>query len=101
MAINVHYKQPGEKYPLGVDLTAKLPGGATIASAVVTATDESGADATSTVVDGSATVSGAIVTQMIKAGIHGQRYDLKLVASLTGGGSQNIEHDIALFVREE
>lgn len=101
MAISTHYKQPGELYPLGVDLAAKIPGGATISSAVVTATGEDGSNQTSTVVDGSASVNGTVVTQRIKAGTAGQRYDLKLVATLAGGGGQNIEHDIALFVRED
>lgn len=101
MAINVHYKQPGELYPLSLDLSAKLPGGATIATAVVTARGEDGSDQTSTVIDGAASTTTTTITQKIKAGVNGQRYDLKVVASLAGGGGQNIEHDIALFVREE
>ena len=101
MSISTHYKQPGEKYPLAVDFTAKLPSGASIASAVVTAVGEDGSDQTSTVVDGAATVSSPTVTQIIKAGVNGQRYDLKVVATLSAGGGQNIEHDVAMFVRED
>ena len=100
MAISTHYKQPGEQYPCAVDFTDKLPIGTSIASALVTAKDEVGADASTTVLQGAATVSGTIVTQTIKAGLNGQRYDLKFVATLAAAAG-NIEHDVALFVRED
>jgi hypothetical protein len=100
MAISTHYKQPAERYAISMDFTDKLPDGQTILSATCTALDEAGADASSTVLDGACGIAGSALTQIIKAGTAGQRYDLTFRATLTPG-SYILEEDVALFVREE
>lgn len=99
MSIHTHYKQPDEKYPLAVDFTGRLPTGTTILSGTCTATDEAGADASATVLDGACTVNGASLQQTMKAGLNGQRYDVRFKATLTPGALV-LEEDLALFVRE-
>ena len=100
MAIISYYKQPGERYPIGVDFVDRLPVGTSIVSATVTVFDEAGVNAAATILDGAATVSGSVVVQTIKAGVNGQRYDMKFIAALAASAG-TVESDITLFVREE
>ncbi len=59
------------------DFTSQLPIGVTISSKVATATVYSGVDASpSSLISGSATSSGAIVSQKVTGGVLGVLYEL-------------------------
>lgn len=63
-----------------------VPTGVTISSAVTTATVYSGTDASpSSLINGSATISGATVSQSITAGSVGVIYYIKCTATLSDG----------------
>lgn len=74
----------GETRAYGFTFT--LPVGVTISSASVAATVYSGTDASpSSIISGSASASGAIVTQNVTAGTAGVIYDLVCTAILSDG----------------
>jgi len=79
-------KNTGETTPLVFDFLSKLPIGDTIASAVCTCTVWSGVDASpSSVLSGSATISGSKVTQTITGGVAGVTYKITCAATTTAG----------------
>lgn len=96
-------KTDTEELPLAWDLTAlmaDLPTGQTINSATVTATVKSGTDPSpSSIISGSAAVSGATVTQRVIGGVAGVLYTLRL-AAVTAPDGYKIEEDAILYVRD-
>ena len=64
------------------DFAPEMAVSTTISSRAVTATDSTGADATSTIVDTSG-ISGKLVTSLLKAGTDGQTYTIKYSATIS------------------
>lgn len=91
-------KQPSEKYTIAIDYTDRLPVGRSLSSAAVSAIRiDTGADATSTVIDTpTATISGFQVQFTIKAGTSGIDYKLTVVATLDNG--HILEDDLTMKV---
>lgn len=76
MADEVIYKRSGEKYHYEYDFTPKLTGDTSITSgSTVTATDEEGTDASSTVVANKAQ-SGMVLSADLIAGTDGKDYSV-------------------------
>ena len=90
-------KQPSEEFTIAVDFSGDLDTGETLDSAVVTATDSTGADVTSTIVASDA-VSGNAWAVRVRAGTAGQDYKITVVA--TTSDSQVYEHEVTMRVRE-
>ena len=68
------------------DFTSRLSVGETITTQTVTASVYSGVDASpSSIVSGSATQSGAVVTQLITGGVGGVVYELKCAITTSLG----------------
>lgn len=82
-------KPVGSTYNQSFDYTSQLAVGETISTQVVTATVWQGTDATpSTIISGSASASGAIVTQSITGGTLGVIY--KLLCTITTSTGQTL-----------
>lgn len=72
------------------DFTSRLAAGETISTAVTTATVYSGTDASpSSIISGSATISGQKVTQLVTAGTLGVTY--LLLCSITTSAGQALQ----------
>ena len=81
-------KRIDEDFNLAFDFTNRLGTGETISSAPWTATVHKGTDASpQNIVNGSATIAGAIVTQKIIDGLDGVTYCL-ICAATTSAGQQ-------------
>ena len=79
-------KQSGSTEPYTFDFTSKLASGETISTQIVAAAVYSGTDASpSSIISGSATASGAIVTQKLTAGTIGVIY--RLTCTITTSSS--------------
>ena len=90
-------KLSGETAIHTFDFTSRLTSAETISTASVTASVYSGTDATpSSVVSGSATISGKTVTQPLTAGTEGGTY--LLVCQITTSLSQTLELSAFLTV---
>lgn len=93
MALEQAYFNPklqGESPKLEFDFSSRLNTGATISTQVVTASVYSGTDASpSSVISGSATASGAIVTQKVTGGVVGVVY--QLLCTITTSDSQTLQ----------
>lgn len=78
MSAGSFYKDPSERYPVGVTMHGKLPAGRTVTRATVSASDlADDSDATTAVLARtSATVIGAVVQVGVKAGTLAHRYKL-------------------------
>ena len=82
-------KTTGETVNSTFDFTSRLALAETLSTASVTATTYSGTDASpSAIVSGSASISGAVVTQAITAGTEGVTYLLQ--CSVTTSASQTL-----------
>jgi len=80
----------GETKTYTFDFTSALAVGETISTKTVTATVYSGTDASpSSVVSGSATSSGAVVSQLITGGTLGVLYEL--LCTITTSASQTLQ----------
>lgn len=92
-------KQPGEIFPIGVDFTADIETGDTIASATVTAKNMD-TGASSSVLAGLAGVAAAtdIVTQTITGGADGDWHRVQFKATTAAG--RTYEHEIDVKVIE-
>lgn len=79
-------KLQGATIALPFDFTSQLPSGTTISSSSVAAAVYSGVDASpSSIISGSSSASGAVVTQNITAGVAGVIYFLTCTAITSGG----------------
>ena len=94
-------KQSAEEYPILMPYKNKLPSGATIDSATVSAILKSdGSDATSTVLtETSATVSGTDVVFGVQAGADGSRYKITVTVLLDTTPGILID-EIDMFVKD-
>ena len=82
-------KLSGETKTITFDFSSLLASGETISTQVVAATVYSGTDASpSSIVSGSATSSGAVVSQVITAGTVGVIYEL--TCTITTSASQTL-----------
>jgi len=91
-------KQPSEEFTIAIDFTGRMATGETVASAVVTAADSAGTDATATVIE-SSSVSTPSVLVRVKAGTDGANYKITIVA--TTATAEVYEADVTMRVREE
>jgi len=83
-------KLPGETGIVTFDFTSKLAAGETISTKVVAATVYSGVDASpSAIISGTASASGALVTQTVTAGTAGVIYEL--LCTITTSLSQTLQ----------
>lgn len=95
--MNSFSKQPAETYVIAVDMSGKLPVGATIASGMVAAFDPSLADVSATVLSGTvATIVGDEAQIGVKAGTHGVLYKIRFRLTLTSGDI--LEEDVVMTV---
>ena len=93
-------KRPNESYTRDINFTGRLPTGRTLDSVAISATDSSGADATSTVVAGpSGNISGSRIFYRVQAGSIGETYRLLFAVTLDNG--EAIEELIDMKVVEE
>lgn len=82
-------KLVGETITLTFDFTSRLASGETISTKSVAATVYSGTDASpSSIISGSATSSGAVVSQVVTAGTAGVLYSL--LCTITTSASQTL-----------
>ena len=91
-------KQPSERYTIAFDYTDRLPPNRSVASAAISAkVIETGADATSTVIDTpTATIVGNQVQFTIKAGTSTVNY--KITAAITLDNGHTLEDDLTMTV---
>lgn len=94
-------KQPAEMYPIGIDFTGKLPSGATLASATVSALSMSdGSNQTGTVLQSStATIVGTQALIRVLGGTHGIQYQITFRATLSTGDV--LEEEVYMYVEEQ
>ena len=90
-------KHAAEKLNTFFDFADELTDGATISSKTVTATDSSGASATSTIVSSSA-ISGTQVTAVLHQGTSGQTYTVTFQATASDG--EVLEKQLILRVND-
>lgn len=91
-------KQPSEEFTIAIDFTGRMATGETLDSAVVTAADSAGTDATAAVIE-SSSVSSPHVLVRIKGGQDGQDYRVTVVA--TTATTEVYEADVTMRVRDE
>ncbi len=95
--ISLPAKYQGETKNVPFDFTSDLAVGETITSQVVTASVYSGTDAgPSALIQGSASVSGAVVTQAITGGVVGVMYTL--LCTITTSAVQTLQKSASLTV---
>jgi len=102
MIVGTIVKQLAERFPVAIDFTRRIQTGETLASATVTAVlKASGADATTTVLEGAAGFAAGLVTRMLKvtAGNDGVDYVLAF-QGVTAPGGHILEDELLLQVRE-
>ena len=86
MSIVVSSKLTGDTVPVTFDYLSRLQTGDTISSAAFGASVFSGVDASpSSIISGSATISGSKVTQKITGGVAGTIYKINGVAITAAG----------------
>lgn len=84
--VDLPAKLVGESANYQFDFSSRLAVGETLSTAVVTASTYSGTDASpSSLVSGSASISGAVVTQKIVAGTLGVLYELLCTVTTSAG----------------
>lgn len=77
-------KQPNEKIKITIDFTNNVPSGGSVSTAVVTSRNAStGADTTSTIISGSATVVSPNVTQLVHQGTSGDTHIVTFKATMS------------------
>jgi hypothetical protein len=91
-------KQPYEKISSSIDFKSWLGSGNNISSSTVTATDDAGADVTSTVID-SSIFSGTKVYYTVKAGVDASAYAIS--AKIVADDGQKFKADVEMMVQEE
>jgi len=80
------------------DFTSRLGTTETITSATVTATVYTGVDSSpSSIISGSASISGGIVTQLITAGVAGVIYEVKCAAVTSAGQTAQLSAYLAVI----
>lgn len=94
-------KQPAEILPVTIDFTTRLPSGATISSAVLTALDlTNNGDVSGTIwVSTTGTVSGSKVTGKARNGTTERTYKLTFILTLSDGSV--LEEDLEMNVLAE
>lgn len=94
-------KQSGEAYPVSMPFKHKLPDGASINNATVSAIDKAdGSDVTATILaDTACTVSGTDVIFGVQAGTNGHRYKITVIVILTTTPG-TLEEDIDMLVKD-
>lgn len=98
--VGVTLKQPDETFPIAVDFAAVLDTAETISSATVTARVRSDdTDVTATLLTGSPSISGSVVTQQIDAsGTSGVKYIIQY--HITTSNANEYEDEVVLAVKE-
>jgi len=91
-------KQPWESRILEINCTDTLPTSVTISSVECKVFDDAGTDVSSTMIEGTPSISGVYVYVQIKAGTDGERYNLRVRLTLSNG--EKPEDDITIYVRE-
>jgi len=92
-------KSPAEKVRVHVDYASQLEAGETVLTASSTGVKLSDQTSSTTdIVDGSASVSGAIVTQSFKAGLHLEHHMGRILAVTSLG--QELQADVRIVVSE-
>lgn len=87
-------KTPDETELFGFEFKRLLPEGETIVSAECTISVLEGTDASaSSMISGTASVSGSRVSQMITGGVAGVRYCLKCAATFSDGQEPELHDD--------
>lgn len=97
-------KQPGEQYPIRINYFGKLPAGARILAATVSAEDVAspGVDASNAVLQSTTgTVDGPAVKVGVKGGEAGHSYKITVVAQLSTGEGDNLEDECVMVVEDE
>ena len=91
-------KQPWAVANIPINCTNRLPTGVTVSSATAAMFDSDGNDVSSTMIEGSPTVSSPYVYVQIKAGTDGENYSLRVRVTLTNG--EKDEDELIIYVRE-
>ncbi len=92
-------KQPWENRIIEIDCSSTVPSGATISAAEAKVYDGAGTDVSSTMIQGTPSVSGTTVYVQVKAGTNAADYNLRIRLTLSNG--EYAEDDITVFVREK
>lgn len=96
-SVELPVKRQGETKTYTFDFTSSMASSETISTQVVTATVYSGTDASpSSIISGSATASGKIVSQKLTAGVEGVLY--LIVCTITTNLGQTLIRDGVLAV---
>jgi hypothetical protein len=96
-SINIFTKQPDEIIPISVDYVLLLNDTETISSLSVSAVDESGESATSTIIYNSV-IDGDVCKAVCKSGTDGSRYKITFKATTSEGNIY--EEDVFMKVYE-
>lgn len=91
-------KLQSESVNYSFDFTSRLNVGETITASSVTATVYTGVDASpASIISGSSTISGSIVTQLIIAGVAGVIYELLCTAVTSAGQTLKLSAYLAVI----
>lgn len=95
--MNQFIKQPAETYIISVDMTGKLPTGATITSGAVAAFDPALIDVSATILQSTvATIVGDEARVRVLNGTHGTLYRIRFRLTLSDGDL--LEEDVEMSV---
>jgi len=100
MIIGAVEKQPSENFIIGIDFKDRLGVGETLATPTVTSKNAAtGADSSSVILSGAATISGTQVLQRVIAGTSEDRHIVQFKVT-TSASPNAIEDELTLSVRE-
>jgi len=93
-------KQPYEEFQFPNEWAGKLPTGASLSTAALSAVDEDGNDASTLVLQSTTgTISGTQVIIGVKAGAAGKKY--KITDRVVLSNADKLEDDIWMYVEEK
>ena len=102
MIVGAVPKEPSEQFTISVDFSAELAVGETVISAVVTSRNAAtGADSSSTILNGSATITTPKVLQSVRAGADGERHIVTILATTSASPANKWEAEVSISVEED
>ena len=98
MAAGAFPKDPAESFPVGIDLTRRLPAGRTVSRATLSAIDlADNSSAASVLLSASASVSGQVLYATVRAGTLGHRY--RIIFDIYDNANSHYRQSLTMVVR--
>lgn len=91
-------KQPSDSRILEINCANTLPTGVTITAVSVAMYNLAETDVTSSMIEGTPSISGNYIYAQVKGGVTGQNYDCKILLTLSNG--ETAEDDITVQVKD-